>query len=242
MINGTFDDFLDKKESYYSDNPFPHWVIDNMFDDSIIGEVANSDYLWDVQKKAKAEGWGVSRFENHLEGKCGVNNVAVDEKVHSILKFMNSDEFISFLSKLTGIPDLEGDSDFIGGGLHLTPRNGRLGIHLDFSKHPNSANKSTFWRRVNCLLYLNKDWPEEWKGHLELWDKPEKHGGVCIKQVKPDYNRLAIFGTSKQSWHGHKTPLECPKGKFRCSLATYFYSETPSVDLVDHSTVFADLT
>ena len=27
------------------------------------------------------------------------------------------------------------------------------------------------YRRLNLLLYLNKDWQEEFRGHLELWNE-----------------------------------------------------------------------
>ena len=55
----------------------------------------------------------------------------------------------------------------------MIPKGGRLGVHIDFTKH---QNIHYLWRRCNVLLYLNKGWKDEWNGHLELWDKPRKKG------------------------------------------------------------------
>ena len=119
----------------------------------------------------------------------------------------------------------------------MIPKGGRLGVHIDFTKH---QNIHYLWRRCNVLLYLNKGWKDEWNGHLELWDKPRKKGGKCVKKIKPSFNRIVIFGTLKNSWHGHPKPLNCPSEIMRCSLATYYYSEIPSEDNSVHSTIFAE--
>ena len=72
---------------------------------------------------------------------------------------------------MTGIKGLIADDDYIGGGLHMIPRGGRLVIHIDFTKHQNMPQ---LWRRCNVLLYLNKNWKNEWNGCLELWTDPER--------------------------------------------------------------------
>jgi hypothetical protein len=58
-------------------------------------------------------------------------------------------------------------------------------------------------RRVNLLLYLNRDWKEEYGGHLQLWDQEMK---TCIKKVLPIFNRLVLFSSTDVSFHGHPTP------------------------------------
>ena len=78
----------------------------------------------------------------------------------------------------------------------------------------------------------------EFEKILELWDKKPSDGGVCVKKVYPTFNRMIIFGTSKDSWHGHPTPLNCPDGEYRKSLATYYYSSEHGDDLEIHSTVY----
>ena len=71
------------------------------------------------------------------------------------------------------------------------------------------------------MVYLNKDWEEEYGGHLELW---EKDMSQCVSKILPKFNRAAMFSTTGDSWHGHPNPLSCPEGKSRKSLALYYYT------------------
>jgi hypothetical protein len=106
-----------------------------------------------------------------------------------------------------------------GGGLHQTLRGGHLNIHADFSTHHVHENWA---RRVNILLYLNDEWRDEWGGHLELWDK-----GMSSVQgrVSPKGNRMLVFTTSGDSYHGHPDPLVCPEDVARRSMALYYFTE-----------------
>jgi hypothetical protein len=106
-------------------------------------------------------------------------------------------------------------------------------VHADFNKH------STYDldRRLNLLLYLNKDWPEEYGGHLELWDRQMQK---CEAKVLPIFNRVLIFGTTDFTYHGHPDPLRCPEGVTRKSLALYYFSNGRPAEEVTggHSTIF----
>ena len=236
MINKDFNYYVENMKQFYSNDPFPHWIVDDMFDEKKLSEISSSKELLKNAYAAQSDGWGISLFENELEGKISINNIN-SLRVQKYLNFLNSSKFTNFLTEMTGIKGLIADDDYIGGGLHMIPRGGRLGIHIDFTKHQNMPQ---LWRRCNVLLYLNKNWKNEWNGCLELWDRPRKKGGKCIKKIKPSFNRLVIFGTSKSSWHGHPEILNCPPQVMRCSLATYYYSEQPSEDDNVHSTIFAE--
>ena len=61
-----------------------------------------------------------------------------------------------------------------------------LKIHTDFSKHPTLDLD----RRVNVLIYLNKNWDQTYGGDLELWDKEMK---FCEKKIQPTFNKMVIF-------------------------------------------------
>jgi hypothetical protein len=71
-------------------------------------------------------------------------------------------------------------------------------------------------------LYLNKNWEEEWGGDLQLWNKDMS---MCVKKILPIFNRMSIFSTTGNSWHGHPDPLTCPDNRSRKSLALYYYSD-----------------
>jgi hypothetical protein len=110
-----------------------------------------------------------------------------------------------------------GDPELAGGGVHRIHPGGKLDIHADF----NWQDSSQLWRRVNLLLYLNKDWQEDWGGHLELW---ERDLSKCCTKVLPLFNRAAIFNITDDAYHGHPHPLTSPEGVVRDSIALYYYT------------------
>ena len=111
-----------------------------------------------------------------------------------------------------------------------------LKVHADF-------NKNRFLgldRRLNLLIYLNKDWEESYGGHFELWNKDMTK---CEKKILPLFNRMAMFSTTTYSYHGHPSPLTCPPGRSRKSIALYYYTNGRPVNeieegLENHRTIF----
>lgn len=124
---------------------------------------------------------------------------------------------MSWLEQLTGISGLIADMEFTGGGFHSTLSGGKLDLHVDFNMHLRNGLD----RRVNLIFFLNKDWPESYGGHLELWDKELSRPP---KKVLPVFNRMVIFGTTDFTYHGHPVELSCPADRYRKSLALYYYS------------------
>jgi Rps23 Pro-64 3,4-dihydroxylase Tpa1-like proline 4-hydroxylase len=90
-------------------------------------------------------------------------------------------------------------------------------VHADFNRH----EKLNLDRRLNLLLYLNRDWKEEYGGHLQLWTRDM---GRCVVKVLPVFNRCVVFSTTDFSYHGHPDPLTCPPGRTRKSIAMYYYT------------------
>jgi hypothetical protein len=89
------------------------------------------------------------------------------------------------------------------------------------------------------LVYLNKDWEEEYGGHFELWGDAS---GKEKKKLLPIFNRMAIFTTTRSSFHGHPEPLTCPDERSRKSLAFYYYTAVDKGEQSskEHSTIFLD--
>jgi Rps23 Pro-64 3,4-dihydroxylase Tpa1-like proline 4-hydroxylase len=117
--------------------------------------------------------------------------------------------------------------------LHQIKRGGYLEVHADFNRH----SKLKLDRRLNLLLYLNQDWRDEYGGHFELWNADMTRP---VRKILPLFNRCAVFSTTSTSYHGHPTPLACPAGRTRKSIATYYYSNGRPEEEVrdDHSTLF----
>lgn len=141
-------------------------------------------------------------------------------------------EFLDLMSYAFDIPGLLADEELVGGGVHETGPQGRLDVHVDF----NYVEKKALHRRLNLLLYFNKDWREEWGGRLELWDKDVK---VCQHSFLPIFNRCIVFETSEISFHG-VTAVTCPKNVSRKSFAAYYYTKEAPAHWtgVSHSTIF----
>jgi hypothetical protein len=106
-----------------------------------------------------------------------------------------------------------------------------LKIHTDFNWYP----RLKLDRRLNLLLYLNRNWEENYGGHLELWSP---NMARCERKILPIANRCVIFSTTNSSYHGHPDALTCPEGWTRKSLALYYYSNGRPQDEKTYSTVF----
>jgi Rps23 Pro-64 3,4-dihydroxylase Tpa1-like proline 4-hydroxylase len=217
----------ENREGYRIAAPFAHAVFDNVFDESILDAVIEEFHQVD-------QGW--HEFESKYEKKLQMNKyVNLPPTTRAFIDTLNSEPFLRFLESLTGIQGLISDPYLQGGGLHKIERGGKLGIHVDFNQH----ELMRVFRRLNVIIYLNRNWEESYGGHFELWDE-NKNG--CVKKVLPIFNRMAIFNTTSTSFHGHPNPLECPEDRCRLSLALYYYTAQDAGEQQKkaHSTVFLD--
>jgi len=82
-----------------------------------------------------------------------------------------------------------------GGGLHQGRKNSFLDMHLDFNYHPLHKH---WYRQLNLLLYLNKDWKPEYKGHLKLFDLRSGEE----KELEVPFNRMIIQQTCAYTLQG----------------------------------------
>ncbi|OQW46789.1 MAG: proline hydroxylase [Proteobacteria bacterium SG_bin7] len=216
------------RTQYKEAKPFPHVVIDNFLPEAVVEEV-----LTEFPKKEDGQWY---RFQSGVEKKLASRgDLIMANATKHLLSQFNSSNFCFFLEKLTDIEGLIPDPHFAGGGLHQIEPGGFLKVHVDF----NHYDKLRLDRRINALLYLNKNWQEEYGGHLELWDCDMK---TCEKRVLPIFNRLVIFSTTSDSYHGHPDPLKCPEGMTRKSMALYYYTNgRPEEEKAKpHSTLFRE--
>jgi Rps23 Pro-64 3,4-dihydroxylase Tpa1-like proline 4-hydroxylase len=196
-------------EIFASAKPFPHVVIENFLDnefatvihDEVRATVANINASNDITQKRK-----VACTDWNLFG----------ENTFKLISFFNSAAFISYLEEITGISGLLPDPWLEGGGIHQTWRGGFLKMHTDF----NWNEKLRADRRINILLYLNKDWLPEYGGELVL----KKVDEDTQKSFPPLFNRLIIFNTNDTTLHGQPHPLKFPETYPRASIALYYYT------------------
>lgn len=218
----------DLRESYLSADPFPHIVLDGVFPNDLMERVAEE---FPSYESARNKGREFRKAKENL--KVGLWNY--DEfppAAQAFCDMVSGEDFLAFLTEMTGIEKLLSDPKMVGGGLHLTAPGGRLDVHVDF----NYREDFDWHRRLNLLVYFNKEWKPEWGGQLELWNEQVT---VCKQVVEPLFNRCVLFETSERSFHGVRPIMPAAAGP-RLSFAAYYYTEEAPEGWAGeaHSTLF----
>jgi hypothetical protein len=215
-------------QRFQTAQPFPSICLDNFLDEAFADQV-----LADFPTYERAQQLGRGFQAVNERGKVQVTDSKLFQgallQLHEILA---SREFLEVMSAITGIKDLQADAQMVGGGVHQTGPRGHLDVHVDF----NYIVERQLHRRLNIIVFLNKDWRPEWGGALELWDKGVKH---CYHTFLPIFNRCVVFETSEISYHG-VTAVTCPPEVSRKSFAAYYYTadERPEIAREFHTTIF----
>lgn len=219
--NKTFDINNDEIKSQdfsgiFSENtPFPHVVIPNAVSEGVLDKI--SEEVDALNPGTQKNFYG--SVEKFTESSVDV----LPKNTQRLLVFLNSSKFLKTLSQITNIDQLIPDPNYEGGGVHKTYKNGFLKVHTDF----NWNVKLKAYRRINAILYLNKNWKEEYGGECEFWSYDRE---TEVKKVQPTFNSLVIFGTNDFTFHGHPYPLTPPDGRSRNSLAVYYYTKDKDPD------------
>jgi Rps23 Pro-64 3,4-dihydroxylase Tpa1-like proline 4-hydroxylase len=198
------------KDRYLTAQPFPHIVLDDFLPATFAAA------LHDAFPPAHLA--SVNRSDEHQNLKRGFRPDDLgDAASRAYVQPFGSRPFLLFLESLTGIEGLIPDPYYVGGGYQETLAGGSLAIHADFNLHP----RLNLIRRINVLLYLNREWDPEYGGNLELWDAAAER---CVTSIAPIFNRCVVFNTTPSSFHGHPEPLNCPEHRSRQSIALYYYT------------------
>lgn len=211
-------------KQYQSADPYPHICIDNFLDDDVL-----SDVLEDIAQVNRNPDAAYARPQERL--KVAFNPEELPPRLRDLFRTFNARPFLGFLESMTGIKGLLPDPYFLGGGIHEVKNGGHLDIHADFNLHPVLRVE----RRVNVLIYLNKDWESSFGGQLEIWDKDMTH---AVKKFDPTYGRCVVFNTNADSYHGNPSPVNHPLQVSRRSIALYYYTATWDESKQDRTTKF----
>ena len=219
-------------EVFDTNLPFRHLVLDSFLDESFCqGLVENFPSFSNSNSFNESGLAGGKAVDENLKD--------IGAQYRELDALFSSVKFRHFLSGITGVHDLLYDPYYYGGGTHENLSGQELDPHIDFNYHPNTGSH----RRLNLILYLNKEWRRDWGGNLELHSDPRSGDGSVI-EIEPIFNRMVIFETTEHSWHGFKR-IALPNDlsqMSRKSIALYYYSATrPEAETAaEHSTVYID--
>jgi Rps23 Pro-64 3,4-dihydroxylase Tpa1-like proline 4-hydroxylase len=210
-------------ENYQGQKPYPHVCLDDFLPAEILDRV-----LSELRELPEAEG-----IYNRSQEKLKTSYLPERLPLYTRRLFyaLNSRPFILFLEDLTGIKGLIPDPYFAGGGIHLVANGGHLNIHADFNHH----EKLNLERRLNVLIYLNRNWKEEYGGSFEIWNHDMK---ARAKSIVPLFNRMVCFSTGSATWHGNPVAVNHPEAQPRLSMAVYYYTATWNSSRHSHTTLF----
>lgn len=202
--------------------PYKHVVIDGLLKPEAMDALHAGFPSLDVfNKKYK----GVNEFKSE-----GSNFEDFPPVFTQLREELHSKEWCELMSKITGIENLYSVPDALGGGLHQGSNGSFLDVHIDFNIHAERG----IHRRVNLLVFFNKDWKEEYGGHTELWNADMTN---LDKKIFPGYNRCLIFETNEISYHGYKA-INVPEAITRKSFYAYYYTDIRAGATQYHDTVF----
>jgi len=199
------------RHAWQTADPFPHLVIDGLFDPGLLAGVERD---FDAVNEAD---WRESR--HRLQRKRGTTpGVTLPDAARHYFDQLAGAPMRRFLSAITGIESLSGDPDLVNGGLHQVPGGGSFELHVDFAFHPMDRRKT----RLAMITYLNRGWLADWEGALELWSWKPRERRVSIL---PEFGRTLIMEVGPRNVHGHPRSVRTPDGRPRRSAAAYFYTE-----------------
>jgi len=219
------------RQQFQSAQPFKHIAIDNFFETDAAERLLTEFPAFDP-KLAIAENGSVGR-------KAVRTNISSISPFYSqVFDYITSRAFLDAISRITGIPDLEPDLSLFGAGTHENLHGQDLMPHIDF----NMDNSTGRHRRLNILLYLNKDWQEKWGGAIEIHSNPRRPQENSVKAVNVLFNRAMLFETNEVSWHGFRL-IDLPDDKrhlSRKALSIYLYTrERPAHEIApSHGTFY----
>jgi len=201
------------KKAFEAGKPCKHVVLPNFLDEefatSLYEHFPKMDSL-----KVKRKSLNENKNEDYHFDRFHPNFTLVK-------KALAHPEFIKNIEIITGLSGLVTTDDALGAGVHQGCPGSYVDVHID----SNYNTKEDLWRRLNFLVYLNKEWKPEYGGDLELWDQKMTK---CETKVPCDWNRAVIFLTDETTPHGYRK-INIPDHETRKSFYTY-YSTPPEKD------------
>lgn len=217
---------LELNDRYVSASPYPHIVIDNFLPEELAQRILNG-----FGSSDGSESLNMTYDRAQERSKTSYHPDTLNPDLRGIFYAFNSRPFVQIVENISGIKGLIPDPYFLGGGLHEIRQGGHLSMHADFNHHA----PLNLERRINLLIYLNKDWQDAYGGQLEIWDSSMSKR---YHSIVPIFDRCVIFNTTSNSMHGNPQPVRHPDNVPRKSVALYYYTATWDGTKRSHTTQF----
>ena len=165
---------INLQDKYEQAEPFHYVVIDNFLKSNVVNLLEEEFPSFDD------EVWHT--YNNPLEVKKTCNDWnKFGQHIYNFFRIINDQQTANKLALALGLKyELFPDPGLNGGGMHIHKAGGKLNTHLDYSLHP----KLNLQRRINVIIYLNKNWDTLWNGALGFWgNESDEHPGELIKKI-----------------------------------------------------------
>src|SRR5215469_11257348 len=165
-------------DTFLHAEPFKHVVIEDFFEPSFAERLLTDFPVFDSR---------LATNEFGMTGRKAVNtNIREISAVYRRLyEAINSIPFLDLVSRISGISGLVLDPKMYGGGTHDNQHGQELDPHVDF----NYDEAQQLHRRLNLIVYLNKEWSGEWGGALEMHSNPRDPAANHVTSYAPLFNR-----------------------------------------------------
>lgn len=204
------------KKQWNNNPPYRYIVIDNFINETT-AQLLSEGFDATISEYARPQ-----RSYLYHKNKISVNEFQPNSAYAQFFDALNHYQVVDLISEITGIGQLIPDLMFEGGGLQQTQTGGFENLHVNQNMHP----VLNLYRRINLVLFLNKNWENHYNGHLEFWDLKRKKQ---LTKIAPIFNRCVIFENNNTLFHGYPQPIKSPKSIHRNSLSkSYYTKEAPA--------------
>jgi hypothetical protein len=204
------------RQAFLTAKPFKHVMIEDFFEPAFAEQLLAEFPSFDKKLAINESGYAAGKSVN-------TNIRSISPAYQHLYETLGSRPFLEYVSQLSGIPDLLLDPKMFGGGTHENLHGQDLDPHVDF----NFDEGRQLHRRLNLIVYMNKEWHTEWGGALEIHSNPRRPEENQIHTFDPLFNRCVMFETNEYSWHGFPK-IDQPEDKrhlSRKSLSIYLYTK-----------------
>lgn len=199
------------RQRFVDAEPFPHVVIDELFDRAAIAAAAR-EFPAPAEMAEKAGRSGVLEMSDRSR---------VPSRLVAVSDELLSERFTGWLSKVSGVDGLTTEPGGNWGVLRQSGDGVEGRIHVPPQQHPDRP----WYRRLTLILHLSEDLDEAHGGCFQLWDRDK---ATVRRSIAPLFNRAVVFLNSPTAYHNASLTRLEPGQLRRIMQGLYFTEAAPS--------------